>query len=73
MITNTISPIVRADELIEGIVIKHLGETWRVYSTPVYTRHGIEFDILPLSSNSPVRTVQFDPQWRFTLIPNRSA
>jgi hypothetical protein len=69
---STISPIVHADELIEGIVIQHLGETWKVYSAPVYTDRGIEFDVLPLSSNSPTRTVQFDPQWRFTRVPNRS-
>ena len=39
----------RADELTEGDIIRHLGDNLMVYSAPEYLTRGMVFDALPLA------------------------
>ena len=39
----------RADELTEGDIIRYLDDELMVYSAPIHTIRGIEFDALPIA------------------------
>ncbi len=59
---------IRADELTAGDIIRHLGQTLKVYSEPRYTRRGMVFEVMPLDHQGETYQVCFDPRWTFELV-----
>ena len=69
--TGIASCIIRADELTEGDIIKHLiKDIWQVISEPEYTYKGIAFDIMwmDIDTHDNTQNVCFAPDYKFELV-----